>query len=817
MASKVQHLGCSIVSLTCTAVALGASPGVWAADTEPAVGFGGLEEVVVSARKRIESSQDVPVAVSVLSAEQIRRADLTSLEKVAAFSPGFTVGRASSGSGAQLTLRGIGSSSTSIGIEQSVAVVVDGVYYGQGRIIQEGFFDLSRLEILKGPQALFFGKNATAGVISITTADPSNELEIMGRAGYEFESEQSQLEAVVSAPLSDTLGLRVALRGSTMSGGYFKNVAQPVSYNTFDIATGAVTPHTAQPTDKDQPGEEEVLGRVTLKWTPTERLTATLKASGDYNEVDNSSWNYVIFKCADGVSTLNPDYRCKSDFISHQNNMPADIAASVPFAKSDGALYNRYKSYALTGSLNYELDNITITSVTNYNRNNNRWTCDCDFQSSDNNTWATEDSTWRAFSSELRALTDYEFPVNGMLGVLYQKTKRDFYQTVIFAGLEDSSVAPQYRYLASTKDSFTEGETFAAFGQLIWEITPALEATAGVRYTHETKDSWHAQPYNNAALLAIFRPADSADGLGFVTAEQTFENWSPEATLTWKMSDDVMIYGAYKTAYKSGGFSNSGINSAFSTDPAADLTFEPEEAKGFEAGVKSTLLDNQLLFNIALYSYKYEDLQVDFFNAPIFAYQTVTGDARTSGVEVDLQYAPRALPGLTLRGSINYNDAHYTRFDGPCYAGQTPAAGCTLIGPSGAPFQNLDDQDLGMAPEWTGTLGGSYETRVGAGLRLGVSIDARYSAEYLASGFGLAASRQDSYVQLDAGIRLGRDDERWELALVGKNLTNRFYVTGVNDGPSTGSGTGTPAGIIADQAGYAALPRTVQAQMTVRF
>src|SRR5690606_23513239 len=132
---------------------------------------GGIQDIVVTARKRQESVQDVPVAVTAISPVVIQQQDLTSIEKIAARTPSFTVGRASNGSGAQLTMRGIGSSSTSIGIEQSVAVIVDGVYYGQGRIINEGFFDMERAEILKGPQALFFGKNATAGVISLTTAD----------------------------------------------------------------------------------------------------------------------------------------------------------------------------------------------------------------------------------------------------------------------------------------------------------------------------------------------------------------------------------------------------------------------------------------------------------------------------------------------------------------------------------------------------------------------------------------------------------------------------------------------------------------------
>jgi outer membrane receptor protein involved in Fe transport len=781
---------------------------------------GGLQDIIVTARKREENVQSVPVAVTAIPAQIIQRQDLTSLEKIAARTPSFTVGRASNGSGAQLTMRGIGSSSTSIGIEQSVATVVDGVYYGQGRVINEGFFDLGRIEILKGPQALFFGKNATAGVISITTADPADRPEFSAKAAYEFESQEIRGEAVASMPITETLGVRVAVRGSKMFDGYFRNEATPEPYNTLDIATGVTSAHTAQPAPRNEPGEKELLGRITVKWKPVDRLVATFKLSGDYNKVNNNSWNYVDFHCASGQSFLNPAYSCTHHFVTHQNNIPTDIAPNFPFSQHDGQLYNRYKSYAATANLVYTLPTVTLTSVTNYQWNNNRWACACDFQSSPTGTWATENSTWHAFSSELRALTTFEGPVNLMVGGLYQKTKRTFAQYIMFAGLEDSTQSPQNRYLATTKTSFTNGETKALFGQVTWKIVPTLEAAAGVRYTHETKDSFFTQPYNNAALTAIFRPENSPDGLGVVTAKQVFNDWSPEATLTWKPVTGILVYGAYKTAYKSGGFSNGGINSGLSSNPFDDLTFDPEKARGFEAGIKTTLFDRQLRLNLNAYTYKYKNLQVDFFNSPIFAFQTLTADARTKGVEAEFEYAPRFLTGLNLHGSVNYNHARYTKFPfAPCYAGETPTEGCNLLPDATGTFsrQNLNGKPLSVAPAWTGALGASYDMPVGNDYTFGISADGRYSDHYLASGFGNPDSRQKSYISLDASIRFGRTDDRWQMAVIGKNLTNRFYVTGVVDGPSTGGGTGTPAGVHADQLGFATLPRTVQFQITTKF
>jgi len=773
----------------------------------------GLEEVIVTARKREESVQDVPLNVSAMGEQQIREKDLTSLEKLAASTPNFNVGRASNGSGAQITLRGIGSNSTSIGIEQSVAVIVDGAYYGQGRVINEGFFDMARLEILKGPQALFFGKNATAGVISMTTADPGDEAEFIVRGKYEFEAEQVVGEAIASWPVSDTFGVRLALRGSKMNGGYYKNVMEPFNYPTFDIATGVLNNHLATPASKDAPGEEEFLGRLTLKFTPNDALTATLKFMLDENKVNNSSWDYSCFASPTGYSALT-GYPCNGGFVTHQADAPVDVFANFPAAKHGGKMYNDYNSTAVTFNLNYEMDNMTWTWVNNYNSNTNKWACNCDFQASPITVFATEDADWDAYSSELRMLTTMDGPFNVMLGAYYQDTKRDFNQYIAFANVEDSSQSPANRYIATSKKSKTDGETWSLFGQVIWSVTDTVEVTAGARYIHEKKDSIFSQPYNNAAVSFIFRPAE--DPLGVVTANQKFTNWSPEATISWNATDDVMVYAAYKTGYKSGGFSNSGINSGFSQNPTDDLTFNEEEAEGFEAGIKSTLADNQLRLNLTAYTYDYTDLQVDFFRSDIFAFNTVTADATAEGFEVALEFAPNNVPGLLLHAELDYNKSRYDNSAVPCYQGQTPAAGCDLV-VNGVPYQDVDGKPTAIAPDWAGIVGGRYEASVGNGMYFAIAGDARYSDSYLASGFAQPMSKIDSYWYFDASIRFGSEDGRWELALIGKNLSDEFWVSGVVDGPSTGSGAGTPGGVMADQMGFGNIPRTWALEATFRF
>lgn len=199
---------------------------------------GGLDDIVVTARRRVERLQDVPVTVIIFSAKRIAERDLASIEKIAAATPQLAIGRSPVGSGAQIVLRGVGSSASSAGIEQSVAVVIDGVYYGQGRVINDVTLDLDRVEILKGPQALFFGKNATAGVISFASADPGSKPEFFMKAGYEFAGQSVSGEAIYSTPITDTLGIRVAAKVSKMFEGYSDNRGVAQTVRTTDVATG---------------------------------------------------------------------------------------------------------------------------------------------------------------------------------------------------------------------------------------------------------------------------------------------------------------------------------------------------------------------------------------------------------------------------------------------------------------------------------------------------------------------------------------------------------------------------------------------------
>jgi len=201
---------------------------------------------------------------------------------------------------------------------------------------------------------------------------------------------------------------------------------------------------------------------------------------------------------------------------------------------------------------------------------------------------------------------------------------------------------------------------------------------------------------------------------------------------------------------------------------------------------------------------------------PGLGFADVSADAVTKGFEVAMEFVPNAVPGLDLHAEIDYNKSRYDNSAVPCYSGQTPAAGCTLV-ENGYPYQDVDGKPTAVAPDWAGVVGGRYEFSVGSGMYFAIAGDARYSDSYLASGFANPLSKIDSYWYFDASIRLGSEDGRWQVALIGKNLSNEFWVSGVVDGPSTGTFPGTDDSVLADQLGFGNVPRTWALEATFRF
>ena len=396
------------------------------------------------------------------------------------------------------------------------------------------------------------------------------------------------------------------------------------------------------------------------------------------------------------------------------------------------------------------------------------------------------------------------------MGLYYQDTQRDFLQDVIFFGAQDSSVVdPNNEFVAYDKDSETEGETVSAYGEIIWSITDTLTLTGGARWIDESKDSTFVQPYVWEVLQGVF-----TQGV-VVSADQDFDDVIPEATIRWEVTDTTTLYAAYKEGFKSGGFSNSGILGAISGS-VEDFAFDPEEVEGYEGGVKASLFDNTLSLEFEVYYYEFNDLQIDFFNSPTFAFITTNaGSSETKGAEVQAAWAVPNIEGLVLSGSLAYNDGEYTDFVAPCYAGQTPAAGCTIQIPGQVPQQQLKGTDRALAPEWSGRFGADYNRSIGNGLMLGLTLNVQYKDDHLLNAFGNPHDLQESYWLYDAAARFGAESGRWQVAVIGKNLSDEYGIISSGDTPSTGGRTGQPDGFVADRSGTVILPRTVELELRI--
>ncbi|MGH7803673.1 MAG: TonB-dependent receptor [Candidatus Binatia bacterium] len=773
-----------------------------------------IEEIIGSARKRDESLQDGPVAVSGISAEQLSRYNVSDLSKVAQMTPQLFVAESVSGNGGSLSMRGIGTSSTSAGFDQAVSIYVDGLQYDRGFVLSQGYFDLARVEVMKGPQALFFGKNSTAGVISLVSADPGDELELIGRVGHEFYADESWYEAIASGPITESFGARLALRYSVLDG-YVENVAVP----TIDI--GSFQPVPA-PRHRDWPGKEEFLGRLTLAYQVTPAFDLKLKVGGALLNSDGSSVGLETFSCALATALIDLGENCEPDWKVRQTDLPPAVAASEPlFNREKGRLFMNYRGYNLALTANYDFgDGLPqLTSVSGYSYYRSAYLADDDFTNT-SLFFGGEDVSSESFSEELRLLTRFDFPANFMIGGYVQKTDFAILQNLLRA--LPAPVDPfTGRYVTWDKHSPTDGQTASVFGQLIWNVTETLEFAPGVRYSHVSKDSFSVHDYIHPVFLPLWRPVGNR-----LVGNFSDDDVSPEIPLTWRPElwegVTTTLYAAYKRGFKAGGFSNSVVMRTETT--VDDALFESEKASGFEGGIKSTWFDRALLFNIVGYRYEFTDLQINFFDSSGLDF-IVKNAARatTTGAEANLQWLT-PVDGLDLHGSASYNVGRYDDFLSFCYSGQTISQGCTLDAngepaPLGAArYQDLSGTPLPLAPPWTGAIGFFYQRPLVAGVSASLGADTSYTDNYLLSAIGRSDVHQHHFFRTDASLRLFRDDGLLELNVFGRNLSNEYSISIASvDSPLTGLGTGLPVGIVADQVGSVSRPREVGIELTARF
>lgn len=487
-----------------------------------------IEEVVVTARRRDERLQDVPVAVNVVDRAQLERYAINDMQGVAHMTPHLIINSGGASSGTQMYLRGIGSSGN-VGFDQALGLVIDGVYYSRGRWIKQGFLDMERVEVLKGPQALYFGKNTPAGVISITTAGPTESFEGYARAGYEQFARQWVGEAVLSGPLTEQFGARLAIRGSSMDG-FMKNDATP--RDGVD-PLGLRLPGASS---SRSPEEREYSGRLTLQWDPRDDLSATLKVNATRFKDDGPAGKYELGACQGPNGTAQPVFGastvddCSVNGRSWRTDMPPELAVNDPNLRR-GQMFTDYKSHSVSLNIDWDLGRYLLTSVTGYNKHKIDYNDNFDYSSA-GQIYAYESVDHDAISQEFRLLSRFEGPVNFMAGAYYQETDFAYRNSSRIAPLPADPVTG--RFYSWDRPQTQEGESWSVFGEVLWDIVENLELSVGARYTKEKKDSTSRNEFIHAFLAPVFSTALFADDF-------RDSNWSPQATLTWRPMRELTV------------------------------------------------------------------------------------------------------------------------------------------------------------------------------------------------------------------------------------------------------------------------------------
>lgn len=751
-----------------------------AQDTGEAQGAGETQdaggEIIVTARKRSESVMRAPVIVSAVSSMTIKALGITSIADFGRTVPQLVIGDSPSVAGGAISLWGITSSEQNQFNDQSVSFSIDGTQISRAAIQRMALMDLEQVAVYKGPQALFFGKNSYAGVVDIRSADPTSNFEFGGTIGYEFEGDEARGEAFISGPVAPNLGARLAVYGSSLKG-YLRNTAPD------DPLIG--------PSDRTLPDSREVAARFTLLYDPAENFSLKFKLGFQDLRSSGIASGQQLIDCPFGVSQTGGTIDgvgepCRADGRVERSDLGPNFSILDP-AYGD-VPYHDQTQWLASVTANYAIsDQLELTSVSSL------YTAKSEVLENFNNATAarfvtagfqTLDDT--EVSQELRLRTKLSGSINFLVGAYYQYSDLNRIFKIAINAATPSALF--------NDEAWQKGNAYSFFGQAIWKPANSLEIAVGGRYSDEKKRF-------SVAVAGQRRPT--------AVPKDHWNNFSPEATVTWYATDDITLFGSYKRGFLSGGFN------AGSGDLTTDRSFDEQVIKGGEVGSKLRLLDNSLSMSVAGYYYTLTGLQV-LTQVGFNQFVQNAGKATVKGIDFSWDYRP-PVEGLSFQGAFGYNRARYDEFVTNCYAGQTIALGCNLLPNSAGVFtgQDLSGRPLLRAPSYSANAGFVYRQPVNDRFVVTLNGHTTYSSSYFADPTDEPRSLQDSYWLFDAGISLQDQTSGWKLSLLGRNLSNELYVGRTRDNILTGSGAGRPIGTLADISGVTSRGREVWLRLSI--
>ena len=794
---------------------------------------GGIAEIVVTAQKRSENVQDVPISISAFTASALQERAVTSVASLSNIAPNVTLdaGTPFSGSSSVLSayIRGIGANDFAFNIDPGVGIYLDGVYLARSVGANQELPDVERVEVLKGPQGTLFGRNTIGGAISIVTHDPGNEFRFRGdvtTGSYKLFS----VRGTVDVPLTDSLSSSVAFSMKTRDGylrrlrfpGADKFASDPITkfmaagYNNVGLGTeggdnnwnlrGKLRFNNGGPLravlsgDYSRVDTSQIANKVISVFAPVFASTyncaiaGVIAAPGDTTTCGGGPPSFALFGRRGGLRGINdlPSiFGVNADANPDNNRLPYDsrfVTNDIDTSYANGNNYSKLKSGGGALTLEYDIgDAATIKSITAYRELH--WNTGMDLDNSPLNFLHTSFTmNQKQFSQELQvAGSALDKKLNYVLGAYYFTESGDLHDYVTFAeGLLQ---------IDGPNDLATKN--FAFYGQVDYKFSDQFGITLGGRYTREDKDFEGFQSDRNGLTYKILNfigvpgcenittisAACQAAG-GFPnpgqplryyiagTQNKKFNNFAPKVGLQYHPNNDVMVYGSWSRGYKTGGWTTR-LSNPLPFAPG----FGPEEAETFEIGVKSELLDRHLQINVAAFTTDYAGIQLNSQKGISPTVQN-TGNARIRGFEVEVVAAPAR--GLTFTGSVGFTDAKYTVICGE--GGDFPAfceGNNSFV--AGNPVQAgvFKGAPLPKTPKFKWNFSPRYEADLGSHGSLVFLGDVTLTSSMWNDTERTFLLQRPQTTVVNASVTYRDPGNRWELTAGGTNLTNeRFLTTG---------------------------------------
>lgn len=713
----------------------------------------GIQDIIVTARRRAERSQDAPLSISAISEEQLADLNIVRLDGITQLAPSLRITQASgSGNAPAVYIRGIGTLSTALYVEPAVGVYVDGVYTPRPSGNTFDLPDIASVEVLRGPQGTLFGRNTTGGAIALATRNPEEEFGVKANFSYGSRKEVTASSVVQFGRIGNSpFMLKVSGQVHSRDGWVQSPTVSSSKWGGALYSYGA---------------------GAALRGELSDDLTIDLR--GRYNKVNSyTSWEALAGSAVGAAYFGN----------SGATNGPAYPIGVGPrdFSYRDPRTDGRSEVKTYGGVLTIEKifsDALTLKSITGYNgidqnlRGNlgggaTRGVVANPVVAGQSIEWVTMHATsanpgrQRQFTEELQLLGDVG-DFNYLVGFYYYNEKVDENITTII----NSPLSPTLSVRLNRSTTFAiDSKSYAGFAQFGWKPSFAegkLELVGGIRYTKDEKSlESNSVSKTFSTTTATQSRSDDWDNVGWL------------GSISYKPASDVMLYARASSAYRSGGYNAPTVGAA---------PFGPETARSYEAGIKSDLFDRHVRFNIAAFQTDYDDLQVNGYNIATNTNQlTNAGKARYRGVEVEAQFA---LGGFRLDGNLGYVDPEYKEY---------------ILAVGGVPTDVADQAKFANVPRWTYHIGAQY--RIETASAGDFTFRGDYTGKSNAPTFTLMAQAPNTAQvpwygrekNLSARLMWGFDvnGRRMTAQLFGENLTNHRNLTFASDFGAILSGTYT--------------------------